>query len=385
MNILLWVLQVLGALVYGASGVMKVFMFDKISADVQTFGALPRHVWITLGVIEHVCTVGLVVPGARRWPASLDRAGYRVHSRVAFLLLLLLTILGCADSGDRDFDTSVAAPAYATEHPLVAYDEGHHNRHTADGTYRPFVELIRHDGYKVERLHGPLTATMLAPVRVLVVVGAKGEDDTSAGPAFTDTECDGIEAYVANGGALLLITDHFPFGSAVEALGQRFGVEMSKGMTIDSVAFDRDSRDESQLVFSRENGLLVGHAITEGRSPKERVGRVVTFTGQSVRGPDQSVHFLKLGPTAVNRQAIPTVRHDGTTTRVEVAWDEGTPAVGWGQAVALVHGRGRVVVLGEAAMLSAQRDGDRRIGMNLPGNDNRQLALNIMHWLSGIL
>jgi hypothetical protein len=31
MNILLWVLQVLAALLYGASDVMKVFMFDKIS------------------------------------------------------------------------------------------------------------------------------------------------------------------------------------------------------------------------------------------------------------------------------------------------------------------------------------------------------------------
>ena len=35
MNILLWVLQILAALLYGASGVMKVFMFDKISADVE--------------------------------------------------------------------------------------------------------------------------------------------------------------------------------------------------------------------------------------------------------------------------------------------------------------------------------------------------------------
>jgi hypothetical protein len=30
MSFLLWVLQVLAALLYGASGVMKVFMFDKI-------------------------------------------------------------------------------------------------------------------------------------------------------------------------------------------------------------------------------------------------------------------------------------------------------------------------------------------------------------------
>ena len=71
MNILLWVLQILGALVYGASGVMKVFMFDKVSADVQSFGALPRQAWTTLGIIELVCTVGLIVPGALHWRPSL--------------------------------------------------------------------------------------------------------------------------------------------------------------------------------------------------------------------------------------------------------------------------------------------------------------------------
>ena len=36
MNILLWVLQVLAALLYGASGVMKVFMFDKVSEGVPS-------------------------------------------------------------------------------------------------------------------------------------------------------------------------------------------------------------------------------------------------------------------------------------------------------------------------------------------------------------
>jgi uncharacterized membrane protein YphA (DoxX/SURF4 family) len=46
MNILLWVLQVLAALLYGSSGVMKVFMFDKVSQDVPSFGALPREAWM---------------------------------------------------------------------------------------------------------------------------------------------------------------------------------------------------------------------------------------------------------------------------------------------------------------------------------------------------
>ena len=50
-------------------------------------------------------------------------------------------------------------------------------------------------------------------------------------------------------------------------------------------------------------------------------------------------------------------------------------------------GRGRVVVLGEAAMLTARlhRFDGRPIGMNTPGYDNRQLALNIMHWLTRLL
>jgi uncharacterized membrane protein YphA (DoxX/SURF4 family) len=71
MNILMWVLQILAALLYGSSGVMKVFMFDKISQDVPSFGALPREAWMTLGILELVCTVGLIVPAAFHWQPRL--------------------------------------------------------------------------------------------------------------------------------------------------------------------------------------------------------------------------------------------------------------------------------------------------------------------------
>jgi uncharacterized membrane protein YphA (DoxX/SURF4 family) len=67
MNILLWILQILAALLYGSSGVMKVFMFDKISGQVPSFGALPRKAWMALGILELVCTVGLIVPAALHW------------------------------------------------------------------------------------------------------------------------------------------------------------------------------------------------------------------------------------------------------------------------------------------------------------------------------
>ena len=71
MNILLWVLQVLGALLYGASGVMKVFMFDKISEQVPSFGALPREAWMALGILELVSGAGLIVPAAFHWQPAL--------------------------------------------------------------------------------------------------------------------------------------------------------------------------------------------------------------------------------------------------------------------------------------------------------------------------
>ena len=71
MNILLWVLQVLAALLYGSSGAMKVFMFEEISHEVPSFGALPREAWMALGILELACTVGLIVPAAFHWRPRL--------------------------------------------------------------------------------------------------------------------------------------------------------------------------------------------------------------------------------------------------------------------------------------------------------------------------
>lgn len=71
MNILLWILQGLAVLLYGASGSMKVFMFDKISADVASFGALPKQAWVALGILELVCVAGLIVPPSLQWRPAL--------------------------------------------------------------------------------------------------------------------------------------------------------------------------------------------------------------------------------------------------------------------------------------------------------------------------
>jgi hypothetical protein len=76
------------------------------------------------------------------------------------------------------------------------------------------------------------------------------------------------------------------------------------------------------------------------------------------------------------------------------AWEFGdsTPRVGGAgllQGAVFRHGRGRVAVFGEAAMFTAQRAGPggaRAMGMNhAAASRNAQLALNVLHWLSGIL
>ena len=71
MNILLWILQGLAALLYGASGVMKLFLFEKISGDVPSFGELPRSAWAVLGALELCCVVGLIIPGVLHARSSL--------------------------------------------------------------------------------------------------------------------------------------------------------------------------------------------------------------------------------------------------------------------------------------------------------------------------
>ena len=231
------------------------------------------------------------------------------------------------------------------------------------------------DGYRVVRNRQPFTKASLSSFKVLVIsnaLGAEEDDDEGAdSSAFTDEEIQAVHDWIRGGGALLLIADHAPFGGAAAALGSKLGVDMSKGYT-----FDKENSvagSASHLIFSRENKLLVSHPITEGRNENEKVNLLRSFTGQSLKGPEDSIAILKLSDDATDAPSF-----DSQTS---------TSAAGRAQAVAFKFGKGRVVVQAEAAMLSAQVSGPemRRMGMNVPGNDNRQYALNLMHWLSGVL
>jgi hypothetical protein len=294
----------------------------------------------------------------------------------AILLLLFTAITSGQQIADPQFNTKVDNAAYTKNFPRVLFDEAHYNFDTTHDRYKPFADLIFNDGYQLAVNRKPFTKESLSTFKILVIVnplGAEDMDDEGAeGPAFSTVECDTVSDWVRGGGALLLVVDHAPFGSAAEILAQRLGVDMSKGYTMDQANADKELNSPSFIVHSRENHLLAEHSITNGRSAAERVNRVIVFTGQSLQGPTGSDAFLKLADTAVDKIA---------------SSEKSRSAAGRAQGIAFRTGKGRVVVLGDAAMLSAQLTGSDNapVGMNVPEIDNKQLTLNIMHWLSGLL
>jgi len=299
--------------------------------------------------------------------------GKTISPSAATLLALWLvsgTTLFGQQAPDLAYDVSVAKPTYTDKHPKVLFDEAHFNVHTTRDGYKPFADLVRNDGYQVTPGDKPFEARVLAATEILVIANARGTAQRSEKPAFTEAECDAVQEWVRGGGSLLLVTDHYPIGHAAENLSRRFGVDMSKGTTMDPAHQAVGVGGPSCLLFARTNQLLGDHFITRGRNEAEKINQVVTFTGQSLKGPADSVVLLKLGDTAFDRMPSDN--------------NKPVPAAGRNQGLALKFGKGRVVVLGEASDISAQRAGpqNRPMGMNYANCDNRQFALNILHWLS---
>ena len=316
---------------------------------------------------------------------------------VALILASMLAIVAPAGAiarltggeqqvADPDFKPTVAKPAYVQTHPLIVIDEAHANFHTASGRYKPFADLLVADGYRVIAGTESFTSDRLHDARVLVISNARGAGltaENAADPpsAFSEAECDSARDWVRAGGSLLLIADHAPYGATAALLASRFGVEMGKGYAWS--VLKPGAEPTTQIEYTAEAGLLHGHPITLG------VARVVTFTGQSLSVPPGAVALLTFGSTSYESSAanapsdMAAFREGKQTTARAIG--------GRAQAIALEYGKGRVVMVGEAAMFSAQvasfpdEKGQTvkfKMGMNVEGNDNAQFLLNIMHWLT---
>lgn len=327
---------------------------------------------------------------------------------VAVLFVTSLTVrriygVAAQQIPDPNFDATIAHPAYTKSHPRVTIDEAHKNFLTAGGLFKPFVDLVRNDGYDVVKNTTKFTSDILQGIDVLVIANASGElqnDNNDSTAAFTKPECDTVYEWVKRGGALFLIADHGPMGDAAAPLAQRFGVTLGNGFVLDTNAGNYTDSDPTELVFSEQNILLGEHPIIRGRDDSERLHRLVAFTGESVSIPRGATAILSLSPTTgevptrsasqllfVDDAAKAQANRESAATK----W----PVGGRAMAIAFPFGRGHVVISGEAGMLTAQvyKKQDKngtielvgKMGMDVAGNDDRQYVLNVMHWLSGAL
>jgi hypothetical protein len=338
---------------------------------------------------------------------SLRRLTWVMRVGLGVGLTAFIWSLWPAQDADASFRPSVAEPAFGRTPrvqnlaelarlqiawPRIAIDEGHANIHTRTGRYAPFARLMERDGFRVTSSAGVITPVALRNVDIFVTanaLGFKGLAQQAANmiglerlahfepDAFSDDEIALLSSWVSEGGRALIVADHPPAADASRRLAAAFGVEMTAWWVEDAEQSDPETKNPASLVFSRENGLLADHPILNGRGDTERIQRVMTFTGQALRPGPQGVALLSLSPTA--REYPFRVSRE----------QQGRTAAGLAQAVAVQFGKGRVVVVGEAAALTAQRietpgAAPYLMGMNRAGTDNQQFALNIVRWLMGV-
>jgi hypothetical protein len=299
-------------------------------------------------------------------------------SATVLLALLVAHPAPAQQVPDTTFSPPVPSPAFAPGMgPVVLIDEGHHEFHTLGGRFAPFARLLARDGF-VPRPHtGPFTRAALDSARVLVISNALAERNVDdwylpVYPAFDTAEVRVVEGWVRNGGSLLLVADHLPFGGAAADLAAAFGVLLSNG-------FAQDATGQMNFMLRRGDGLLRAHPVTDGRGPGERVDSVMVFTGEAFRTAVPVDTLLLASPGSV--LLLPEVAGQFSPLTPTI------PADGMLVGAALTHGRGRVVVFGEAAMLTAQLAGPQLmpVGMNAPvAAQHPRLVLNTVRWLAGV-
>ncbi len=295
---------------------------------------------------------------------------------------LTLTVVPCAaftrQVGDDAYVPRVRPSATVAGGPVLLFDQGHNNLHQIEGpgdelrqqTYRPFGRLAEAVGFHVRIGDSHFAATSVERVALLVVANPAAVPDVKETtpaqmnePAFRAEEIEAVRSFVARGGALFLIADHYPIGGAASGLAGAFGVVMGNGYANDPAFSD----STGALTF--EGPRLGTHPILKGRRRIERVRRVGTFTGQSLTAPAGATGLLRFGPEAREEDAVTGERR---------------PIDNHVQLVALTYGKGRVVVAGEAAMFTAQMTGPERTrwgGLTDARFDDEQLTVNILRWL----
>ncbi len=294
---------------------------------------------------------------------------------------IFCTLVWSQQIHDETFRYVNPSPAYTADSgPIVCIDEGHFNFHTADGNYKGFADLLRTDGYRVRGFAENFTELANSNCDLLVIANPISEYnsqdwDLPHYSAFTRSEIDDLVSWIINGGNLLFVADHSPVAGNSADLGSVLGIVIANAYALIG--------GESTGVFSRADGTLKSHKITQGRNDSESIDRLTSFGGlAAIFGSmwDPITVFAD-GDTAYIR-----VQH--TNLSEEIGGRTEFSIAGWGQGASRTLGEGRIVFQGEAAMCGAQFQVRRnyKFGMNNPNApQNAQFCLNTVRWLTGVL
>jgi hypothetical protein len=296
-----------------------------------------------------------------------------------FLTLIARPSLAQGARPDESADVTVARPAYAASMgPRIGIDSHHHNYHTIGNRFAPFAALAMNDGFRVADSNMAFSAVSLSDIDILVISNALSERSAanwSLPPtsAFAAAEIEALKNWVIEGGALLLIADHAPFGGSAAELADAFGFEF------ENVVVSHNRPSARGDIFTIADGALREDILTSGRDAEDAVNAVRTFTGSAFRAPSDARPIIVL-PNGYALRDCGLPCPDTARSR---------NAAGWLQGAALVLGQGRLAVFGEAAMFSAQiipRNPPFRAGFNAAGAEqNKQFVLNVLRWLGGAL
>lgn len=278
---------------------------------------------------------------------------------------------------DDEYNPMLEKKAYINgTGPTVCIDNAHGNYHTLEGSFAPFGRLLKADGYEVVSYSDEFEEQKLNDCRVLAIVNPlhpsdQGEWVLPNPSAFTNTEIDEVNSWVKNGGRLLLIADHMPFAGAAADLAESFGYEFLNGFE------QKDGNHWPPAVFSIDDNTLIEGEITSGLDNSDEITSVASFTGSALKAPNNATKLLQFPSEYYALMPDTAWRFKDDTPRKELD--------GWSQGAYQNYGNGKIVVLGEAGMLTAQVVNNFKMGMSSPrAPQNEQLALNIVHWLDDV-
>lgn len=291
---------------------------------------------------------------------------------VIFSLLFFSTFqLRAQQLPDNDFAPAIARPIFEYgKGPLMVVDAGHHNFHTIENRFAPFGKLATMSGFQVKSRNARIDKKYLENVTLLVIANALNEKNINSWQlpvhsAFTADEIKNINHWVRNGGSLFLIADHMPFAGAVSDLAQSMGFSFYDGFAM------RKPRENFDM-FSYSNGMLMRNELTGLHGSLDSI---ISFTGQAFTIPDNATSVITLDSSY--KVLLPEIawEFDGSTKMIS--------AEGLSQLAYCKYGSGKIVMAGEAAMFTAQKVGDFKVGMNASyAPHNVQLLLNIFEWLT---